>query len=46
MKKIKDQELSKINGGFSGWLVAGIGIVVTFVAGIVDGIARPKKCHS
>ena len=46
MKKVKEEELSKINGGISGWLVAGISIVVTFAAGIIDGIARPKKCHS
>ena len=35
MKKLKDEELVKINGGFSGWVVAGI----------IDGIARPKKCN-
>ncbi len=45
MKKLKDEELVKINGGFSGWVVAGISILVTFVAGIIDGIARPRKCN-
>lgn len=45
MKKLNDCELSKINGGFSGWVVAGISILVTFVAGIIDGIARPRKCN-
>jgi len=45
MKKINDRELSTLNGGFSGWAVAGISILVTFVAGVIDGIARPKKCH-
>ena len=45
MKRVSDKELKEINGGFSGWALAGIGILVTFVAGIVDGIARPKKCH-
>ena len=45
MKKIKDQDLVTIKGGFSGWVVAGISIIVTFVAGVIDGIARPKKCH-
>ncbi len=44
MEKIKDSELSKVNGGFSGWAIAGIGIVITLVAGIIDGIARPKGC--
>ena len=45
MKVLKDQELNTINGGFSGWAVAGITILVTFIAGVIDGIARPKKCH-
>lgn len=44
MKRIKDQELREINGGFTGWALAGIGILVTFIAGVIDGIARPKKC--
>lgn len=46
MQKLEDAELAKINGGFSGWALAGIGLLVTFVAGVIDGIARPKKCHS
>ena len=46
MNKISDSELSKINGGFSGWAIAGISLLVTFLAGVIDGIARPKKCRS
>ena len=46
MKKLNDNELSGINGGVSGWVIVGIGLVVTFVAGVIDGIARPKKCHN
>ena len=46
IKKINDVELSSISGGFSGWALAGIGLMVTFIAGIIDGIARPKKCNS
>ena len=46
MRKLSEQELVKINGGISGWAIAGIGIIVTFVAGIFDGIARPIKCRS
>ena len=46
MKRIDDIELNTISGGFSGWALAGIGLLITFVAGVVDGIARPKKCHS
>ncbi len=46
MKKINDQELSKVNGGISGWAIAGISILVTFVAGVIDGLARPRDCNS
>ena len=46
MKKVSDFELQKINGGITAWVAIGIGVVVTFVAGILDGIARPLKCHS
>lgn len=44
MQEINDKELKDINGGFSGWALAGIGLLVTFVAGVIDGIARPKGC--
>lgn len=46
MKRLTDLELNKINGGISGWAVAGISLLVTFLAGVIDGIARPIKCHS
>ena len=46
MKKIEDDELKNINGGISAWAIAGIGMLVTFVAGIIDGIARPLKCRN
>lgn len=46
MTKIKEEELKRINGGISGWAVIGICALVTFLAGVVDGIARPLKCNS
>ena len=46
MKILKDEELKNINGGISGWVIAGIALLVTFVSGIIDGIARPEKCRS
>ena len=46
MKELSDKELARINGGISGLTIIGIGLAVTFIAGIIDGIARPKKCHS
>ena len=44
MKKINDENLNNINGGMSGWAIAGISLLVTFVAGVIDGIARPRAC--
>lgn len=46
MQKVKDEELQSINGGISTIAIIGIGIAITFVAGIIDGIARPKSCRS
>lgn len=46
MQKVNDEEFKNINGGISAWAVAGIGILVTFLAGIFDGIARPEKCRN
>ncbi len=46
MKRLNDQELNSINGGFTGWTLAGISLAVTFIAGVIDGIARPKKCNN
>ena len=45
MKKINDNELNNINGGMGGWTIAGISLIVTFVAGVIDGIARPRECR-
>ncbi len=46
MIQVSDNELKKINGGISAWAVAGIGILITFISGVIDGIARPVKCRS
>ena len=46
MKKLQDEDLKNINGGMSAWAIAGISVLVTFFAGIIDGIARPVKCRS
>ena len=31
-------------GGISVWAMLGIGALVTFVAGVIDGIVRPLSC--
>lgn len=46
MKKIDDKNLENINGGgISAWGVFGIGALVAFLSGLLDGIARPSKCN-
>lgn len=46
MEKLKDNELKEVNGGISTIAAIGIGLAITFIAGIIDGLARPKKCRS
>ncbi len=43
--KVEDLELKKVEGGMTMWAAIGIGLAVTFVAGIIDGIARPERCR-
>jgi len=45
MEKIKEKELKNIKGGISIWGILGISALVTFLSGVIDGIARPGKCN-
>ena len=45
MKKLTDNEMKKINGGFNVGLWLGIGAGVSFLIGLIDGIIRPLKCN-
>lgn len=45
MERIEEDELKNINGGISGWAIAGIVAGGVLLAGIIDGIARPLKCN-
>lgn len=43
---LKEQELTQIvGGGVSYSILAIIGAVGVFIAGVVDGIIRPLKCN-
>ena len=44
MKKINDNELKNIDGGFSMGLVFGIPALISLIAGIFSGIANPDPC--
>lgn len=46
MKNLTDEELKNINGGgINIGFLMGIGAVVTFLIGVVDGLIRPLKCN-
>ena len=42
---IEDIELQNIKGGFKYGLIAALGVILTLVAGMVDGYWRPLKCN-
>ena len=44
MKELEKKQLEKINGGCSAWLALGIASAVIFIAGVLDGLVRPKGC--
>ena len=47
MKSMKQEELKQVKGGGVNWsLMAGIGAVVSFFVGVIDGLINPKKCNS
>lgn len=45
MKKIEDNELKLVKGGFGFWGFAGLVSLGIFIVGIIDGIARPVSCN-
>ena len=45
MEKIDNDKLTEITGGeVSSWALLGIGALVTFALGFIDGIINPKGC--
>ena len=47
MQNLKDSELYMITGGaLKKGLIFGLLAVGALVAGIIDGLLRPLKCHS
>ena len=43
---LKDTQLNTITGGAAKIkLLVGLGLLVSFVAGIIDGFFRPLKCN-
>lgn len=46
MQNLSFEEAKKVTGGgISGWAVIGIGALVVFISGIIDGFTRPLACN-
>lgn len=46
MKELNNNELEKIQGGFSAWVALGIASAVIFLSGVFEGIVHPRSCSS
>ena len=45
MINLKEKELKNVKGGFGFWGVVLVFSGVTFISGLLDGIARPGRCN-
>lgn len=46
MREIEENELEKVKGGSSSsWIGLGIGALVIFIIGVIDGYTRPLSCN-
>lgn len=46
MKSLNKEEMMNIKGGgLSAWAIAGIGALLVFLSGVIDGFARPLACN-
>ena len=47
MRSLKKEEMLKIQGGgISAWVVFGIGTLLSFLAGVIDGFTRPLSWNN
>ena len=47
MQKLSKEEMMNIKGGgISVWVILGIGALVTFLVGVIDGIVNPLDCNN
>ncbi len=46
MQKLSNNKLENISGGVSTWIFVGIGALVVFTLGFVDGLVHPKGCDA
>lgn len=45
MKPLSEKELKEIQGGWSITSTFGIGALITFLLGVIDGYLRPFECR-
>lgn len=45
MNLLNEVELTKVSGGISVAVVIGIGAIIVFVIGILDGFVNPNSCN-
>lgn len=45
MKQLTNEELKQIHGGWSLTSIFGLGALVTFIIGVIDGYIRPLNCR-
>lgn len=45
MRVVSEEELKSINGGFNTTLAVVLGVVATFIIGIINGYTNPEKCN-
>jgi hypothetical protein len=43
--KLTNEELLKLEGGIKYSILAIVGTIGVFIAGVIDGILRPLKCN-
>lgn len=47
MQILKKEEMLTIQGGgISPWVIFGIGTLLSFLAGVIDGFTRPLSCNN
>ena len=44
--ELTNQEMLKVNGGGSWYIVAGIGAALTYIIGILSGFTNPSHCNN
>ncbi len=44
MQKLKNEDLKEIKGGFSLLTAVVVSAIVSFVSGVITGIANPERC--